>query len=647
MIGNLLERLFISVGADLTDFTSEMSNAKAETKAAASAISQNLETIGAAATIAYQKMGEAAKIAIAEVGPILSDGIIEGVSAGAAKAVEVMAEEGVWAGITAGLDEALVTASQDIGDSITSLLLPKLLEAAAAAALSSTAFTALKANMLTLIPILSGVGKAFLSLMIGPLGLIVLAVGAVVAAWVYWDEIVAVVKRVGAAVSDWYTSNLKPTVDLVIKIVKDLVAIFTDYFATQLDAVIKLVKALFAGDFKGAFEIAKSIVANALGVIITLLGNLPQRAVSAFAGIYKGAKDWLQGRLSSIFDWLGNKLMKVGDFFYNLWDRVVGNSYIPDLVDGIAHHIARVDGVLVRPMQQAAKSAGDAMQELQTRVNGLLNELFPDQAKARELEQKWQDINDGLAAGLFDERTATAAKLRISGLMNELRDEVNKQSMDSITLRLVEADDLIPADAMQKALDGLDLFSDQFTESLQEPLLDSVDRIANGVADMAFDVDASLRGLVSSIKSGDIAGIIVGVAESVFSIASAISGISSGFRSSSSSGSSPLPGRATGGIVNPGGAFMVGENGPEILRMGRDGGRVYNATDTKKMMAGGRGSSGRIEIGLAVEASEYFDGRVMKVTQPGLVSAAEQGAIGGHSITVREQRQSSKRRIPG
>jgi tetratricopeptide (TPR) repeat protein len=49
--------------------------------------------------------------------------------------------------------------------------------------------------------------------------------------------------------------------------------------------------------------------------------------------------------------------------------------------------------------------------------------------------------------------------------------------------------------------------------------------------------------------------------------------------------------RAMGGPVSAGGTYIVGENGPELLRMGASGGHVYNAGQTAGMLSGTSGGS--------------------------------------------------------
>ncbi|MFO1131168.1 MAG: phage tail tape measure protein [Hyphomicrobiales bacterium] len=117
---------------------------------------------------------------------------------------------------------------------------------------------------------------------------------------------------------------------------------------------IQFFKALFTGDFAGAFEAAKKIITDmlaSLGNIIdtlfpglvesmqkqaTNLANtfieLKNKAVQAMADIYEGAKTWLQDKLSEVIDWAIGKFGALGDAIWSLYDRAVGHSYIPDLV---------------------------------------------------------------------------------------------------------------------------------------------------------------------------------------------------------------------------------------------------------------------------------------------------------------------------
>ena len=50
-----------------------------------------------------------------------------------------------------------------------------------------------------------------------------------------------------------------------------------------------------------------------------------------------------------------------------------------------------------------------------------------------------------------------------------------------------------------------------------------------------------------------------------------------------------IDGRASGGGVNPFSDYLVGEEGPEILRLGKDGGSVISNSRARRMSGGGGG----------------------------------------------------------
>lgn len=80
------------------------------------------------------------------------------------------------------------------------------------------------------------------------------------------------------------------------------------------------------------------------------------------------------------------------------------------------------------------------------------------------------------------------------------------------------------------------------------------------------------------------------------------------------------PGKASGGSVNAGGTYLVGERGPELLSMGSSNGRIYNHGETKSMLGGGIDNV-KVEVinksGQEVKADNAnvkFDGRTMIIS---------------------------------
>ena len=93
--------------------------------------------------------------------------------------------------------------------------------------------------------------------------------------------------------------------------------------------------------------------------------------------------------------------------------------------------------------------------------------------------------------------------------------------------------------------------------------------------------------------------------------------------------------RASGGNVKAGGTYLVGEQGPELLRMGSQSGRVYNNNETKSMLGNNNPQNIKIELKnesgtqlKADEASVSFDADTM------IISTVIKG-IGNNTLGIR------------
>lgn len=76
--------------------------------------------------------------------------------------------------------------------------------------------------------------------------------------------------------------------------------------------------------------------------------------------VYQGVKTWMLDKLGAIFDSVKRKIQMVEGAFRWLWDKVVGNSWVPDMVDGVQQHFGRLDGVMVKPAMDAVGKVNTA-----------------------------------------------------------------------------------------------------------------------------------------------------------------------------------------------------------------------------------------------------------------------------------------------
>lgn len=422
-------------------------------------------------------------------------------------------------------------------------------------------------------PALLSVGKAIGGLMMSnPILLgIAAAAAAVYLAWKNWDKIKEIIAKVGAAISGWWNANVAP----VLKVVWDKVT-----------------------------------------GLVTAWWDLQVGTVKALASLYNGVKLWLQAKLDGVLNWLADKLGWAGDLFFQLYDRVVGHSYIPDMVDGIAHHMGRLDREMVLPTQKATKATAEAFKQLDEDVRGLMGDLFPE---ARDLA----DFRKGLAA--FDSAIArggaggySVAQLRAG--RQRLIDRASPEQRRATPLPLADQLRLIesatgPMLDIQGELAKLTWAANDNADAVGVANV----RIAKSFKDMADQTLSALERMAGAIKGGgflDILSAVIGLGLQLGSIGLFGKGVAANINGAK------IPGYAGGTSFHPGGLAMVGERGPELVNLprgsqvipnhalGRGGAPVINnfqgnlmtpefwariqAGDLQAAMAGAKGGEARV-----------------------------------------------------
>lgn len=142
--------------------------------------------------------------------------------------------------------------------------------------------------------------------------------------------------------------------------------------------------------------VAVAAFAAVIGPLALILGtvSLPLLAIAAAAAavfvafqnfgkvkaivrdMFNGINKWLGDKLTSLLDLVGDKVEKVTGFFFDMWDKVVGNSFVPDMVDGIETHFARLASVMVNPALAATDKVSAAFSSLQDTVKDSVSNVF-------------------------------------------------------------------------------------------------------------------------------------------------------------------------------------------------------------------------------------------------------------------------------
>jgi hypothetical protein len=328
-------------------------------------------------------------------------------------------------------------------------------------------------------------------------------------------------------------------------------------------------------------------------------------AVNSARNLYVGIKTWMQDKLGAVFSWVSDRAKQVGDAFFTLYDRVVGHSYVPDMVDEIGQHMARLDGNMVSPVRKATETAAQAFADLANRVQPLLDRLFPEQAKLNQFKKDMADLTALAAAQKWTPEQTDEAQRR---LRNEARGADPATSPDGITEPVV---------AVWQAADHTgELISDTWGK-----IGAANDNMVESFANMARDVAGSLQGLVGNIKSGDWLGALSSVLDIIGQVSGILKGTGTAATRTYSVNAPSFPidqsldgARALGGPVLPRGSYLVGERGPEILRMGSQGGSIVPNHQI---------GSSTVEV--HVVANDYFDAKVGGISG-GVTARAVTGA---------------------
>lgn len=419
--------------------------------------------------------------------------------------------------------------------------------------------------------LLATIKAAFMTLMISPLGLVVGAIGAVVAAWYYWDEIKGIVGSVGSAVSGWWSNTVAPTLSKVG------------------DALVNGVKLWFQ------FHV------NALKYISLLV---------------QGVKQWLMDKLGAVFDWVGKKIQAVTGFFFGMYDAVVGNSYVPDMVDGIKAEFDRLQTVMVDPAKKATASVTEDTRKMAQEVMSLLDRLFPEMARARKLAEELALLE---GAGL-SESARGRARLRLLG-------EANGGSRATVSFDTAPEEPLVQAGKVREATEEI---KDSIGGLAKESGIQTV-RIAQTFQQMVESILSKSRQLVEGLKKGDFASILEG-AFGVFSALGNSGVLGSGIRNFLNG----VPGNANGTAYHPGGLMKVGERGPEILMAPR-GSRVV---PNHELRAAGS-VAGRVHVTVGVDES----GNLRAAVEPMVRQYSGVAAQAGAAMAQAQMVQRSRRRV--
>jgi hypothetical protein len=474
----------------------------------------------------------------------------------------------------------------------------------------------------TMLPLFAGLGAVISA----PFLLVAAAVAAVgLAFWVFRDDIIPVLQAFWEEIQNTLGPALKDLFAAVGEMVAGIGAAFKQFIQSDagkavmafsammartmggvvvgvlkalLQTVLLVVKgittafnvisALLRGDWSGAWAALKAGVGEMLGSVGAAIASFAGNAVRFISGMVDGVARWLTGKLFDVLKSVISKVKLVSDAFFKLYDAVVGNSYVPDMVEGIAHWMAKLDAGMVVPATNATDATREAFENLRDDVSGIFDRLLTDSERGtRQLAQDMAVLDRALAA-------------------RQINPTQYAQAAGGVAAEGLETGDRIgPLGAMA---DGLDI-----AEALRGGVRasqDALDDAANAFADtfargMGRVLDGDIRGLFSDLLRDVMGEALRGLGRSLF-----------GAMGGGKSGGGNIFGAILGGLKIPGfktgGSFKVGGAGgadSQLMQFRATPGEMVDIRRPGQDAGGG-------QMAVHVVPSPYFDVQVERVATP-------------------------------
>ncbi len=324
----------------------------------------------------------------------------------------------------------------------------------------------------------------------------------------------------------------------------------------------------------------------------TSVGNffsgLGSRASEAMRGLYVGVRTWLQNKLGTVFSWVQDKVRAVEATFAWLYNEVVGNSWIPDMVAEVGQHMAKLQSLMVEPASKATKDTEAAFRHLAREVSGVLDRLFPKVAALNAMKDDIATIEAGVKAGFISGEVGEEARRRARRI---------GAGLDIAGPNAAISDEILNA---PKLTDGMKAVGDGLKGLADKAKIQTV-RVAETFKDMAQNTLTAIERMASAIKGGGFLDILSGVVGLGLQLGS-IGVFGKGIQANINKG---IPGYAAGTRNHPGGLAIVGERGPELVSMPR-GSSVFTNSESRAMVGA------RDPVVVEIVAGEMFDARVVQ-----------------------------------
>lgn len=132
--------------------------------------------------------------------------------------------------------------------------------------------------------------------------------------------------------------------------------------------------------------------------------------------LYQAVKRWVVDRLNAVWDSVKGRIDAVTGWFRGMYEAVVGNSYVPDMVDEIGDNMGRLDGLMVEPALAATDAVTGAFDGMASGVERSIQSIVRslDSGDLKGAAGGLLDILGGSIGGGSNGRTLANRSLMVS-----------------------------------------------------------------------------------------------------------------------------------------------------------------------------------------------------------------------------------------
>lgn len=180
----------------------------------------------------------------------------------------------------------------------------------------------------------------------------------------------------------WLHDKLEPVLGPVIGLIESLGKMVWEmgklWFAINekiVESVIKMVTPVIMWLVDKLKPVFGPII-----TVIELLAKayfaMSEKAVLAVKNLYEGVVLWLVNKFGFVVTSVKGAVDKVTGFFHDLYEKVVGHSYVPDMIEGIGAEFAKLDGKMVTPASAATATVTGLFSDMSKQTQGYITDFL-------------------------------------------------------------------------------------------------------------------------------------------------------------------------------------------------------------------------------------------------------------------------------